>query len=134
MGVDRGGRSCRFGRHLRVQLGGRDVPGTEAELRAWLEGVGPELQLTGQASDAIRFLLVPPLPLTVRPAYALVSSASIGLLPLWAQRMLWLPSFPPVERLAVRPAMRSVLGVLDWAVRGSPHRESARLRAAGGGS
>ena len=91
---------------------------------------GPSCALTGQARDAVRFLLVPPLPLSARPAYAIVSSASIGLLPLWAQRMLWLPSFPPVDRLAVRPAMRSILGVLDWAVRGSPHKASARLRVA----
>ena len=112
------------------RLGGRDVPGDVAELRGWLEAVRPELSLTPQARDAVRFLLVPPLPLSARPAYAIVSSASIGLLPLWAQRMLWLPSFPPVDRLAVRPAMRSILGVLDWAVRGSPHRQSARLRVA----
>ena len=112
------------------RLGGRDVPEDVAELRGWLEAVRPELSLTPQARDAVRFLLVPPLPLSARPAYAIVSSASSGLLPLWAQRLLWLPSFPPVDRLAVRPAMRSILGVLDWAVRGSPHRQSARLRVA----
>jgi uncharacterized protein (DUF2236 family) len=114
------------------RLGGRDVPMDVAEMRGWLDAVRPELRLTGQARDAVRFLLVPPLPLTARPAYAVVSSASVGLLPLWAQWMLWLPSFPPVDRLAVRPAMRSILGVLDWAVRGSPHKESARLRAGRG--
>jgi uncharacterized protein (DUF2236 family) len=131
--LDRGQRDRYVAEMAEVarRLGGREVPGSEAELRAWLDGVRPELRLTAQARDAVRFLLVPPLPLTVRPAYAIVSSASIGLLPLWAQRMLWLPSIPPVDRLAVRPAMRSILGVLDWAVRGSPHRESARLRAAG---
>jgi uncharacterized protein (DUF2236 family) len=112
------------------RLGGRDVPVDVAELRAWLQSVRPELRLTAQARDAVRFILLPPLPLTARPGYALVSSASIGLLPAWAQRMLWLPSLPPVDRLAVRPAMRSILGVLDWAVRGSPHKESARLRSA----
>jgi len=110
------------------RLGGHDVPENVRELRDWLEGVRPELRLTRQARDAVRFLLVPPLPLSARPAYAIVSSASIGLLPVWAQRMLWLPSVPPVDRLMVRPAMRSILGVLEWAVQGSPHKQSARLR------
>jgi uncharacterized protein (DUF2236 family) len=110
------------------RLGGRDVPTNVRELRAWLDGIRPELRLTREARDAVRFILTPPLPLSARPAYAIVSSASIGLLPIWAQRMLWLPSVPPVDRLLVRPAMRSILGVLEWAVQGSPHKQSARLR------
>jgi uncharacterized protein (DUF2236 family) len=112
------------------RLGGRDVPEDVRELREWLDAVRPELRLTRQAADAVRFLLIPPLPVSARPAYAIVSSASIGLLPFWAQRMLWLPSLPPADRFVVRPAMRSILGVLEWAVQGSPHKQSARLRTA----
>ncbi len=110
------------------RLGGEDVPTDVVGLRRWLEDVRPELAMTAEARSAVWFLLNPPLPLYARPAYGVFASASVGLLPGWAQRMLWLPSVPPVDRLAIRPATRTMLAVLSWAVGGSPHRDAARRR------
>jgi len=111
------------------RLGGEDVPTDVASLRRWLDEVRCELSLGADARRALRFLLNPPLPLFARPAYALVASAAIGLLPFWAQRALYLPAVPAVDRLAVRPAMRSALGVLGWALGAPPQEEAARRRA-----
>lgn len=111
------------------RLGAEDVPVDVRELRAWLDDVRPELAMGADARRAVWFLLNPPLPVIARPAYGIVTSSAVGLLPFWAQRMLWLPSFPPVDRLAVRPAMRSILALLEWAVGTSPQKEAARQRA-----
>lgn len=108
------------------RLGGSDPPTDTAGVRAWLESVRPELRLTADARSAVWFLLNPPLPLYARPVYAVVTSAAVGLLPAWAQRMLWLPSLPPVDALAVRPAMRSMLAVLGWALTESAHDRAAQ--------
>ncbi|MEJ7582806.1 MAG: oxygenase MpaB family protein [Acidimicrobiales bacterium] len=113
---------------LARRLGGEDVPDDVASLLAWLEHVQPELTFGTDARQAVRFLLNPPLPLYARPAYGLVVASAVGLLPFWAQRMLWLPALPPVDRLAVRPAMRSILAVLGWAIGDPPHKDAARQR------
>ena len=97
-------------------LGAEDVPETVAELRSWLVGIRPELRAGGQARDAVRFLLVPPLPLVARPAYAVIAAASIGLLPGWSRRMLWLPVAPLSDPLVVRPAARALVATLGWAL------------------
>lgn len=114
------------------RLGGHDVPVDRTGLRRWLDDVRTDLRYSSQAMDAVRFLMFPPLPLAARPAYAVVASAAVGLLPLWAQRMLWLPSFPPVDLLAIRPATRAMLGALGWALGSSPEADAARHRTATG--
>jgi uncharacterized protein (DUF2236 family) len=106
------------------RLGGEDPPTDVASLRRWLRDVRPELRLTGQAREAVWFILNPPLLLAARPAYAVLASASVGLLPFWAQRMLWLPSIPAVDHLAVRPATQVMLRVLGWAVEDGSRRRS----------
>ncbi len=110
------------------RLGGEDPPTDAVGVAAWLDAVRPELRLTADARRAVWFLLNPPIPLYARPAYAVATSAAVGLLPTWAQRMLWLPSVPPVDVVAVRPAMRSMLAVLGWALGAAPHKEAARRR------
>jgi uncharacterized protein (DUF2236 family) len=110
------------------RLGGEDPPTDAAGVRAWLDAVRPELAFTADSRSAVWFLLNPPLPFYTRPAYAVVASAAVGLLPAWAQRLLWLPSLPPVDVLAVRPAMRSMLALLGWALGTSPHEEAAHRR------
>lgn len=112
------------------RLGGEDVPTDVVSLRRWLENVRPELGVGRDAREAVRFLVSPPLPLYARPAYGIVTSTAVGLLPFWAQRMLWLPALPPVDRLAVRPAMRTILAVLGWALGDPPHKDAARRRTA----
>lgn len=87
-----------------------------AELKAWMRGIRPELQAGRQAREATRFLLLPPLPLASRPAYAVLASAAVGLLPSWIQRALWIPVVPAADALAVRPVTRALTNIVDWAL------------------
>lgn len=99
------------------RLGSAPVPTTVADLRVWLREVRPELSAGGQARDAVRFLLLPPVPLVARGPYGVIAAAAVGLLPTWARRMLWLPSPPLADPLVVRPAAKLLLGGMDWALR-----------------
>ncbi len=65
------------------QLDADPVPTTVAELREVLAGY--ELRSTPEARDALRFLMLPPMPLSVRPTYALIGAAAVELLPLSVQ-------------------------------------------------
>jgi uncharacterized protein (DUF2236 family) len=78
-----------------AKLGVIEPPSTVAELHDDLEFFRPELRGTAAARDTARFLLVsPPIPLIARPAYALISTAAVSMLPGWARWMLHLP--PPL--------------------------------------
>ena len=103
-------------------LGVLDPPQTEDELRAMLEGYGPELRGTRAAREAITFLLLhPDLPLSARPGYLSLATAAIGLLPTDARRELRLPPVPPVaDRMLGVAATRTI----RWAM--SSGREPAR--------
>ncbi|MGI9119168.1 MAG: oxygenase MpaB family protein [Acidimicrobiales bacterium] len=97
------------------RLGAREVPRTATELDAWLSGVRPELVAGGQAREAVRFLLVPPLPLAARAPYGVIAAAAVELLPRWARRMLWLPKAPGTS-VVVRAGAGSLLRTLGWAL------------------
>lgn len=97
------------------RLGAGEVPRTATELDAWLCGVRPELVAGGQAREAVRFLLVPPLPLAARAPYGVIAAAAVELLPRWARRMLWLPKAPG-SSLVVRAGAYSLLRTLGWAL------------------
>ena len=105
---------------LARRLGVVDPPRTRAELAAAIEAYRPELAVGSQAREAVRFLLFPPFPLAARPAYGVISTAAVSLLPGWAQRMLWLPVAPGAEPLLVRPAATALLRVLGWALAPQP--------------
>jgi uncharacterized protein (DUF2236 family) len=89
-----------------------------AELEAYFHAVRSELTATGQARDAVRWLMVPPLPWSARLAYAVIAPAAVGLLPGWARRELWLPLAPGVDPLVVRPAARALTRTLGWVMGG----------------
>ena len=129
--LDRGGPDRYVAEMATVaeRLGAEDVPRSVAELEAWIEGVRPELAGGGQARDAVRFLLVPPMPLAARGPYAVVAAAAVGLLPGWARRMLWLPTAPGADAVMVRPACLAMLRLLGWAL-----KPPARAAGDGGGS
>jgi uncharacterized protein (DUF2236 family) len=99
-------------------LGGEPPARSVAELRSYFRSVRPELRAGSQAHDAARWLMVPPLPLAARPAYAVIAPAAVGLLPRWAQHELWLPLLPGVDPVVVQPAARALLRTLTWAVEG----------------
>jgi len=73
-------------------LGATDLPHTVAELEQVIEDYRPELESTPAAREATRFMLLnPPLPMIVRPGYALIAAGAVALLPDWARRSLRLP-------------------------------------------
>ena len=96
-------------------LGVERAPRDRAELAASLESFRPELVVDRQCREAIRWLMFPPLPIPARPAYGVLLSASIGFLPTWARRMMWLPKAPLADPLIVRPTTTAMLRVLGWA-------------------
>jgi uncharacterized protein (DUF2236 family) len=105
------------------RLGVVDPPRSVAELRSYLQSVRPELRATAEAREAVRFLLAPPTSIATRPGYLLVAGAAVGLLPGFVRRELRLPLLPGVEPLVVRPAARTLLEVLGWALGPPPHAE-----------
>jgi uncharacterized protein (DUF2236 family) len=83
-----------------------------------------ELRGTPEARDAARYLLVqPPMQLAARPAYSVLSAASVALLPRWARWPLRLPSLPVIEAVAVRPAGEALTRGLRWAL-SVPHERA----------
>ena len=72
----------------------------------------------------------PKVPLAAKAPYGIVAAAAVGLLPGWARRELRIPPLPLVDRLAVQPAARFLVGTLGWATGGSPFRQAAEERVA----
>jgi uncharacterized protein (DUF2236 family) len=104
-----------------------------AELREYFRAIRPELRATAEAHDAIRFLLVPPLPLIARAPYAVIASAAITMLPRRVRRELWLPVPPAVEPLLVRPATTALVRTVDWVMAAYPFAEDSTAPDARGG-
>lgn len=96
-------------------LGALDVPETRADLSEWIAGV-PDLGMTREAREAVRFLVLPPLPAAVLPAYFVLASAAAGLLPLRSRLTLGLWPVPFADPLVVRPATTTMLAALGWAL------------------
>lgn len=100
-----------------IALGVPDPPRTERELKQRIADYRPELAGTPAAREAAKFLLLtPPLPLLARPAYAVLASTSVAMLPAWARLPLRLPYLPPLEVTAVRVAGRTLVGGIRWAL------------------
>jgi uncharacterized protein (DUF2236 family) len=99
------------------RLGVIDPPATVAELRAELAAYRPELRGTREARQAARFLLVnPPVPVLLRPAYAVLTAAAVGLLPRWTRWPLRLPYLPLAEATVVRASGDALTRTIRWAL------------------
>ncbi len=99
------------GRHL----GAEDLPETATDLTDWIEAV-PDLAMTAEARAAIRFLVLPNLPLPMLPTYTVIAAAAADLLPFHRRRALGLWPVPLADPLVVRPAATSLLALLGWAL------------------
>jgi len=98
-------------------LGVNHPPQTVAQLRHEFRDFREELQGTKAARDAARFLLIePPMPLAARPAYALLASAAVALLPMSARWPLRLPYLPVSEAMLARPAGAAVTKLIRWSL------------------
>lgn len=105
-------------------LGVADPPETEAQLDAQLQAYRRELVGTPEARSAARFVLLrPPLPAIVRAPYAVLASASVASLPVWARWPLRLPYLPLTEATVVRAAGAGIVRTLRWVM--TPPQESA---------
>ena len=104
------------------------VPRTTAELSEALRAVR-DLQATPAAREGLRMIMAPPMPLPLRPLYAVPAAAAVGLVPRHLRAMYGLAWFPPaapsvhLTTLALSRALRAVLP-------GPPHRRAARRRLA----
>lgn len=98
-------------------------PRDRESLAATLRAYRPELAVSRGTRDAVRFLLIPPMPLVTKPVYGVVASAAVSLLPTYARRLLWLPIAPGTEPFLVRPAATALVRTLNWAL-------EPRIRAA----
>ncbi len=86
------------------RLGAENVPTSRLELAQCLDSFRPECEPGAQTREAVRFLLLPPVPFLLRGPYGLIGAASVGLLPTWARRQLRLPLPPGLDPVAIRPA------------------------------
>ena len=113
-----------------ARLGVLDPPQTEAALARLLDSYRPELRSTPEAREAVYDVLWrPPLPVVARPAYAMVRTAAIGLMPDWSREPLGLPLRPRVDRTVARACGHAATATIRWAMT-SGNAESRRLRAA----
>jgi uncharacterized protein (DUF2236 family) len=98
-------------------MGVIDPPTTEVQLRADLQSYRNELAGTKEARDAARFMLLqPPLPIAVRPPYAILAAAAVASLPRWARWPLRLPYLPVSEATVVRLAGDGLVRTIRWAM------------------
>lgn len=105
-----------IGRRLGVESPPVDVAGLKTRLWTFRA----ELAINHQAREAVRFLAWPPVSLAVRGPYFVLFAAAVGLLPVYARRMLRLPLAPLTEPVLIRPAATALLRTLGWALSAPP--------------
>jgi uncharacterized protein (DUF2236 family) len=94
-----------------VGLHAEDVPGSVAEMEAYLAGMRPQLRVTAEAAATVRFLMWPTMPENLRflapgkPGWFPFGALCYYSLPDWARRMYG--TLPEVPRPAVTAALRS---------------------------
>jgi uncharacterized protein (DUF2236 family) len=107
--------------HVARALGAVDVPETVAELDEVMALYRPELKGTPAARQAARFILVhPPVPLSLRAPYGLLSAAAVAMMPRWTRIPLRLPWLPLTEATAVRTSGIAITGAIRWAMGAGP--------------
>jgi uncharacterized protein (DUF2236 family) len=103
-------------------LGATDLPHTVAELDEVIASYRPELESTPAARDATRFMLLhPPVPVVVRPGYALIAAGAVALLPTWARSALRLRLPRPGVALATQAGALSA-SLIRWGMAGLEDR------------
>ncbi len=115
-------------------IGARSPLTTAHSLHAWVLH-HPHVHATPEARSAVRFLAGLPLPLSARPAYAVLFGAAASLVP-WRRRLelgLVLPG-PAGGKLVCEPAARALCSVMGWVIGPSPALTRATERVRRGGS
>ena len=104
------------------------VPRTVADLDAWFAAVRPSLAATAAAREAVRLLLLPPMPAWVqlltpaRPVWCGLAGLGFALLPPWARQLFSMPGLGLTDAAATGAlrAFRQALLALPVRVRRSP--------------
>lgn len=114
-----------------IPLGLTDVPMSEAEMIAEIDRYRPELAVTDETREVIKWIKNPPLPATSLPAYTFLFKAALASLPRDYQEMIGL-DHPPIHVL--RPITVNLLKLIRLSIGPeSPIEEAAieRLHRAG---
>lgn len=119
-----------------VGLDPASVPVSRAELDDYFAGMRPQLCANERARQALRFVLLPPMPTWLqlvtpaRAGWTGVAGLAFALLPGWARRLYGMPGLPTTDIAATASAvaMRRALLALPAAVREGPHLKEARGR------
>jgi uncharacterized protein (DUF2236 family) len=104
------------------------APRSMGELREYLRGV-PGLQMTPAAREGMRMIFFPPMPLALRPLWAIPATATVAILPRVARRLYGLPWLTPAN-LPVRANVYALTRVMNVVLPPSPIIRRARARAA----
>jgi uncharacterized protein (DUF2236 family) len=113
-----------------------DVPHSVSELQDYFASVSPKLQITAEAKQVVRFIVLPPMPAWVRwatPAvgsWAAVAMLSAASLPKWARDLYgWrtLPGHDLGTDFWLR-GLRSTVMAVPPKFREGPHLKAARAR------
>lgn len=113
------------------RLGAEPLPQSTAELAASMRAFRRECRLGEQAAEAVQFLLFPPVPLALRPAYGLIAAAAVSSLPRWARWELMIPLPPLAEPVAIRPAATALARGIGWLLDDDPSSARALARRDG---
>jgi uncharacterized protein (DUF2236 family) len=105
-----------------------EVPASVGELADCFSAIRPELAVTASAREAVRLILVPPMTTWVRyltpaqPAWGVLASLAVALLPPWARRMYSLPGLGVTDAAATAgvKAFRQAMLRMPQRVRRSP--------------
>jgi uncharacterized protein (DUF2236 family) len=111
-----------------VELPAGMAPRTMDELREYLRAVDT-LQITPAAREGMRTIFFPPMPLALRPLWAIPSTATLAILPRVARRLYGLPWPAPVT-LPVRANVFALSRVMNAVLPASPIIQRARARVA----
>ena len=113
-----------------------DVPTSASELTQYFEQVRPQLGITSEAKQVVRFIVLPPMPGWVRwatPAmgsWAAVAMLAASSMPRWARDMYSWPTLPGHD-LATDfwlRGLRSTVMAIPPKFREGPHLKDARVR------
>jgi uncharacterized protein (DUF2236 family) len=111
-----------------VELPSAMAPRSMGELRDYLRGV-EGLQATDGARESMRLILYPPMPLPLRPLWAIPVTATLAVLPRVARRAYGLPWLHPATP-SVRAAMFGLTRFLKALPFEAPEIRAARTRLA----
>jgi uncharacterized protein (DUF2236 family) len=111
-----------------VELPRGMAPRSMGELREYLGDV-PGLIVTPAAREGMRMIFYPPMPLALRPLWAIPATATLAILPGFARRMYGLPWFPPAT-LPVRANVFALTRLMNAFLPSPPIIRKARARLA----